>query len=146
MPVADIAASGARMSTWALENFGATGLRLEDHSGLGYGSSISALGMTRILRANAGIEVLLKDVEMNAPKGVRARAKTGTLNFVSSLAGFIDTRTGRKLCFAIFTADQERRDGIPPEQQENPPGARAWARRSRGLQKELILNWAERFA
>lgn len=151
VPVADLLGSGSRMAGWAMEKFGAEGLRFRDHSGLGYGSAISPMGMTQILGANSGIGVLMKPFNLSldksrpAPNRVEVRAKTGTLNFVSSLAGFITTAGGRELCFAIFTADTERRDAIPPEQRERPPGAKGWANRSRQLQKELLRGWAERF-
>lgn len=151
VPVSGLLASGSRMAGWATEKFGATGLRFRDHSGLGYGSAISANGMVRILQSNSGIDVLMKDFDLSldksrpTPSGVEVRAKTGTLNFVSTLAGFVTTRGGRKLCFAIFTGDTERRDAIPPEERERPRGAQGWSRRSRQLQKELLRSWAERF-
>ena len=151
VPVSGLLASGSRMAGWAAEKFGARGLRFRDHSGLGYGSAISANGMVRILQANSGIDVLMKDFDLSldrarpTPAGVEVRAKPGTLNFVSTLAGFVTTRGGRKLCFAIFTADTERRDAIPPEERERPRGAKGWSSRSRQLQKELLRHWAERF-
>jgi D-alanyl-D-alanine carboxypeptidase/D-alanyl-D-alanine-endopeptidase (penicillin-binding protein 4) len=82
---------------------------------------------------------------MPAPAGVSVYAKTGTLNFVSALAGFITTRDGRDLSFAIFTSDRARRDAIPTDQRERPAGATGWAGRSRQLQKELLRSWAVRF-
>ena len=151
VPVADLLGSGSRMAGWAMEKFGAEGLRFRDHSGLGYGSAISPMGMVQILGANSGVDVLMKpfglglDKSTPAPVGVEVRAKTGTLNFVSSLAGFVSTRGGRKLCFTILTADTERRDAIPPEQRERPAGAKGWANRSRRLQKDLLRGWADRF-
>lgn len=151
VPVNGLLGSGSRMAGWAMEKFGATGLKFRDHSGLGYGSAISPIGMVQILQANAGINVLMKsfDLSLNKsrpnPNGVEVRAKTGTLNFVSSLAGFARTAGGRELCFAIFTADTKRRDAIPPEQRERPQGAKGWSRRSRQLQKELIRGWAARY-
>lgn len=151
VPVNGLLGSGSRMAGWAMEKFGATGLKFRDHSGLGYGSAISPIGMVQILQANAGINVLMKSFDLSLdksrpnPNGVEVRAKTGTLNFVSSLAGFARTAGGRELCFAIFTADTMRRDAIPPEQRERPQGAKGWSRRSRQLQKELIRGWAARF-
>ena len=151
VPVSGLLASGSRMAGWATEKFGAKGLKFRDHSGLGYGSAISPSGMVSILQANSGIDVLMKDFNLSldksrpAPDGVEVRAKTGTLNFVSTLAGFLTTRRGRKLCFAIFSADTERRDAIPPEERERPRGAKGWSARSRQLQKELLRSWAERF-
>ncbi|MEQ9039198.1 MAG: D-alanyl-D-alanine carboxypeptidase/D-alanyl-D-alanine-endopeptidase [Silicimonas sp.] len=151
VPVNGLLGSGSRMAGWAMEKFGAIGLKFRDHSGLGYGSAISPIGMVQILQANAGINVLMKSFDLSLdksrpnPNGVEVRAKTGTLNFVSSLAGFARTAGGRELCFAIFTADTMRRDAIPPEQRERPQGAKGWSRRSRQLQKELIRGWAARF-
>lgn len=152
VPVANLLGSGSRMAGWMMTRYGVEGLRFRDHSGLGYGSAISPGSMAWILRENAGLDVLLKTVDLSldkkrpSPEGVEVRAKTGTLNFVSSLAGFVKTRSGRKLAFAILTADTERRDAIPPDQRESPSGAKGWSRRSRQLQKELIRGWAERFA
>jgi D-alanyl-D-alanine carboxypeptidase/D-alanyl-D-alanine-endopeptidase (penicillin-binding protein 4) len=112
---------------------------------------MSAEDMVQILAANRQIRPFLKTFNLTlnkgrpAPKGVDVHAKTGTLNYVSSLAGFITPKTGRPLCFAIFGADTERRDAIPKEARHRPPGARGWARRSRQLQKELIRGWVEQY-
>lgn len=147
-----LTASGRRMASWATAKFGATGLTFRDHSGLGYASGIAPEQMVRILGANRGIAPLLKTINLStdkktlAPKGVLVRAKTGTLNFVSSLAGFVTVPGGRDLAFAIFTADTARRDAIPPAERERPPGSKSWARRSRRMQKELIREWAKRLA
>ncbi|MCV6593708.1 MAG: D-alanyl-D-alanine carboxypeptidase/D-alanyl-D-alanine-endopeptidase [Silicimonas sp.] len=148
--VDDLPASGARMGSWAMANFGVTGARFRDHSGLGYGSAISARDMARILGARGELAPLLKRVNLSIDKarpdlkGVEVRAKTGTLNFVSSLAGYVSGTRGRSLAFAILTADTARRDAIPPAERERPPGAKSWSRRSRRLQKELLRHWATR--
>ncbi len=151
-PVDGLLASGARMSGWSMANFGVAGVRFRDHSGLGYGSAITPGDLARILAANPGIAPLLKTVNLSTdkktptPKNTLVRAKTGTLNFVSSLAGFVTTPGGRDLSFAILTADTARRDAIPPAERERPPGSKSWARRSRRLQKQLIRNWAQHYA
>ena len=148
--VGGLVASGHEMSAWSTQKFGAVGTMFKDHSGLGYGSAITPDGMVRILAANASVAPLLTRVKLSfdkgtpEPKDVVVNAKTGTLNFVSSLAGYITKEGRRPLAFTIFTADTARRDAIPPAERENPPGARSWARRSRRLQKQLILDWTKR--
>ena len=143
--------SGARMGGWAMANFGVAGVRFRDHSGLGYASAITPGDLARILSANPGIAPLLKTVNLGADKNasnmknVQVRAKTGTLNFVSSLAGFVNTANGRDLAFSILTADTARRDAIPPAERERPPGSKSWARRSRRLQRDLLRNWAQSY-
>jgi D-alanyl-D-alanine carboxypeptidase/D-alanyl-D-alanine-endopeptidase (penicillin-binding protein 4) len=143
--------SAWRMSVFARSR-GAGAVKFFDHSGLNYDSGITPEGMTRLLAANAQLAPLLKSVNLSlaksnpAPKGVAVHAKTGTLNFVSSLAGFIETQRGRTLAFAFLSADTAKRDAIPPAERERPPGVKAWGGRSRTLQKELIRGWAARYA
>jgi D-alanyl-D-alanine carboxypeptidase/D-alanyl-D-alanine-endopeptidase (penicillin-binding protein 4) len=147
-----LAGSAARMNTWAAARFGASRPALIDHSGLGYGSGITAADMVRLLTASErdmGLSAILRDFPVTAADrdrspvaGVSVAAKTGTLNFVSALAGYARTGTGRDMAFAIFTADTARRDSVPIEEREQARGAREWARRSRRLQQDLILRWA----
>ena len=143
-------ASGGRMAGWAETRFGTRRLRFRDHSGLGYGSEIGAGDLARILAGDRRVRAFMSDVSIPEPgrsdgaamQGVSVVAKTGTLNFVSALAGFVTTLSGRELAFAILTADVARRDAIPPEARERPPGARTWSGRSRRLQKALLARWA----
>ena len=152
VPVAGLVGSGSRMAGWAETHFGVRGVAFRDHSGLGYKSEISALAMAEILRRNPAVAGLMKPVRIPDPgrsagaamDGVEVVGKTGTLNFVSTLTGFLTMPSGRKAVYAIFTADTVRRDAIPPEQRERPRGARGWAQRSRGLQKALLAEWAGR--
>lgn len=151
---ATLAESGKRMTDWARERLGISALFV-DHSGLGGASRIAAADMVRALVAGsatpsgAGLRGILREVGMRDDAGkdikdhpVKVVAKSGTLNFASGLAGFIRPPGGRELVFAIFCADVERRDRIPPEQREEPEGGDAWIRRARRLQGRLIARWA----
>lgn len=152
-----LAASGRTMSDWVRATFGEA-MDLRDHSGLGGESRVTAAGMARLLvRAEAegrGLKAILRDVGMRNDEGkvieghpVKVLAKSGTLNFVSGLAGHVVPPTssrsgGRELVFAIFTGDPARRDAVPVSQREEPEGAKAWTGRARRLQGQLISRWA----
>lgn len=73
------------------------------------------------------------------------QAKSGTLNFVSNLAGYVASPTGRRLAFAIFTGDLPRRAAVPIALRENPAGDKAWVSRARKLQKQLLRRWGLTF-
>jgi serine-type D-Ala-D-Ala carboxypeptidase/endopeptidase (penicillin-binding protein 4) len=149
-----LAGSGAAMTEWAQAALGASS-RFVDHSGLGGASGTTAADMVRVLVAaplrGTGrlLPDILRDVGMRDDKGkvieghaVQVRAKTGTLNFVSGLAGYISPPGGRRLAFAIYAADVPRRAGIAPEDMEDPDGGEAWTKRARILQGRMISRWA----
>jgi D-alanyl-D-alanine carboxypeptidase/D-alanyl-D-alanine-endopeptidase (penicillin-binding protein 4) len=147
--------SAREMSRWAAQRHGMTQTKLVDHSGLGDASRVSATDMARLLiRAHktAALGALLKKIPLRDAKGkvnkthpVKVHAKTGTLNFVSSLAGFARRRNGSELVFVIFTADQAQRKSLSPAQRERPKGARSWNRRAKVLQQQLIERWTEHY-
>jgi serine-type D-Ala-D-Ala carboxypeptidase/endopeptidase (penicillin-binding protein 4) len=149
---ASLEGSGKAMSDWVRATFGA-GFDLHDHSGLGGQSRVTASGMAKVLaqadREGRGLKAILRDVGMKDDKGavikghpVKVLAKSGTLNFVSGLAGHISPPAGRGLVFAIFSGDPERRDAVPVALREEPEGAGAWTKRARRLQGQLINRWA----
>ena len=147
--------SAAQMSRWARDRFGASGLSLVDHSGLSDRSRITADDMVRILikaRENTELYALLKDIKMRNAKGNLARSaptafrgKTGTLNFVAGLGGYVTTASGRELAFAIFSADRTRRALIPVAQRERPKGASSWNRRAKILQYKMLNRWCHKY-
>jgi D-alanyl-D-alanine carboxypeptidase/D-alanyl-D-alanine-endopeptidase (penicillin-binding protein 4) len=99
--------------------------------------------------SGAGLRALLKEVSLKDEKGsalvggpVKIHAKSGTLNFVSGLAGYMTQGSGRDLAFAIFSADSARREAVPVAQRERPPGQKAWVGRARVLQNGLLRHWA----
>lgn len=150
-------ASARAMSDWVRQAFGVA-MDLRDHSGLGGASRVTAAGMARVLvaadKTSRGLKPILRNVGMKDDTGkvieghpVKVLAKSGTLNFVSGLAGHIDPPSnskngGRELVFAIFTGDPERRDAVPVDLREEPEGGKAWTMRARRLQGQLISRWA----
>ncbi len=151
-----LAASGAAMTAWVRAKYG-VGSTHVDHSGLGGASRVTAGDMAKIFaasrQARAGLLPILRNVGMRDAKGkviekhpVQVMAKSGTLNFVSGLAGYIQPPNGRELVFAIFSADVPRREALTKADRENPPGGQDWNRRARILQGQLITNWAGSYA
>jgi D-alanyl-D-alanine carboxypeptidase/D-alanyl-D-alanine-endopeptidase (penicillin-binding protein 4) len=53
----------------------------------------------------------------------------------------METEDGRVLAFTVFTADLDKRAGVPMSQRESPEGAGVWNRRSKALQQALIERW-----
>ncbi len=149
--VPSLAVSAREMSRWAGQRLGMGRAHFVDHSGLGDASRVTAGEMVTALAAAERAETLrpiLKEIKLRDSRGrpvqdhsVTVRAKTGTLHFVSALAGYIDVAGDRELAFAILTADTERRAGLSRAERERPEGARAWNGRSRRLQQALIERW-----
>ncbi len=148
-------ASGRMMSDWLKAETGAKHTKFVDHSGLGDGSRVSASDMAKVLVKqgwNGPLRALMKEVPLRDAKGkpvkdhpIQVRAKTGTLNFVSALAGYVQAPGGRQLVFAIFSADLARRGKIKKADKERPKGARSWNKRSKIMQQKLIERWASTF-
>jgi D-alanyl-D-alanine carboxypeptidase/D-alanyl-D-alanine-endopeptidase (penicillin-binding protein 4) len=143
--------SAAEMSRWAGAELGMTETRLVDHSGLGDASRMRSDEMAQALvKAHArGFGKMLKSIPMRDGRGrpvsshpITVHAKTGTLNFVSGLAGYITPPNGAELAFAVFAADIETRLQITRADRERPRGARGWNMRAKRLQQDLIERWA----
>jgi serine-type D-Ala-D-Ala carboxypeptidase/endopeptidase (penicillin-binding protein 4) len=146
-------ASGRAMSDWVAATFGVQ-FDLHDHSGLGGRSRVTAAGMALVLQkaeaARRGLRPILRNIGMKDDNGkvieghpVTVVAKSGTLNFVSGLAGHVvPPAPGRDLVFAIFSGDPERRDAVPVDLREDPDGAGSWTKRARRLQGQLVSRWA----
>lgn len=126
----------------------------KDHSGLSDQSEISAKAMVALLSSEgalAALEPILKAHVLTDQNGRRVdglgavRAKTGTLNFVSTLAGYIRTDSGTDLAFAIFTANLVQRAAAKASGDERPAGAGGWNGRSKRLQQRLLQRWAQRW-
>ncbi len=72
--------------------------------------------------------------------------KSGTMNYVAGLAGYLTAHDGRRMTFAIFILDRDRRMALDATLDrrilEPTPEMRDWTRRARLLQSALIENWA----
>lgn len=142
--------SARDMAAWLATRIGAQQGEIVDHSGLGPTSRVSPAEMVRVLARlgpEAGLPGLMKEVRFakpkpGAPKPQRAVAKSGTLNFVSGLVGYLTAADGAERAFAIYAADMDRHDAVGPDQMENPPGLSGWLRRARRLQLDLLQSWA----
>ncbi|KUJ78390.1 D-alanyl-D-alanine carboxypeptidase/D-alanyl-D-alanine endopeptidase [Ruegeria profundi] len=149
--IQSLADSAAEMNRWANETYGVTGIAMVDHSGLGDASRVAPEDLVTALvaaRKDGALRPLLKSFALVDSQGrpvrdhpIKVDAKTGTLNFVSGLGGFMTAPDGSELAFAIFTADVGHRATIPRALRERPDGARSWNRRSRKLQRALIERW-----
>ncbi|MDO5705785.1 MAG: D-alanyl-D-alanine carboxypeptidase [Paracoccus sp. (in: a-proteobacteria)] len=147
---AGLAESGAAMAEW-LRGQGILGeARFADHSGLSDASRISPLTMAQVLAGpgmRLGLPDLLRENPLTDDLGREAalpgvRAKTGTLNFISNLAGYADTAGGRKVVFAIVSTDPARRADAAGHEQS--PGVARWTRAAKTLQRDLIRGWTAR--
>lgn len=144
-------ASASGMNAWAKSKLGVSGMKLQDHSGLGAGNRMTADAMVDMLvkvYASDALRPLLKPVEMRDAKGkvlknhpIAVNAKTGTLNFVSGLGGYMEAKDGSVLAFAIFSGDEAVRKRIRKANREAPRGARGYNRRAKQLQQKLIERW-----
>lgn len=149
-------ASAEAMNRWARDRFGLKTIAMVDHSGLGDASRISAEDMMvalQALHADAVIKPMLKEFTLRDESGrpvpnhpIVVKAKTGTLNFVSGLAGYAAPRGGKELVFAIFVADLDHRATLTREELDRPEGGRAWNRRAKWLQQALIERWSALYA
>lgn len=149
-----LSGSGLVMTHWARRNLG-VGVSLHDHSGLNSASRVSARDMLTVmqrakdLRHGAILEDLMRETDLadaegaaQKPAGTRVHAKSGTMNFVSGLAGYVRGADGQALAFAIFSGDLARRQAVPIWDREDPQGSRSWVKRARRLQGKLVALWA----
>ena len=141
------------MQAWLVAQGQGADFILADHSGLSPASRITAQGMARLLAGPglaAGLPDLLKpdpldeDLGPDARGAIQVRAKTGTLNFVSNLAGYVTGTSGTEGVFTIFCADAVRRRATIGE--ELPAGVSTWTRQAKALQADLLNSFAGRLA
>ncbi|PJA59382.1 MAG: D-alanyl-D-alanine carboxypeptidase/D-alanyl-D-alanine-endopeptidase [Rhodobacterales bacterium CG_4_9_14_3_um_filter_71_31] len=158
--VGDLAASAAAMNRWIADFAGFAaedGFSLRNHSGLSADARVTPRRMAQVLAAaarggDAALFHLLRDhaiddADARAPKGATVRAKTGTLDFARGLAGYAVTPSGRRLAFAYFANDLDRRAATlaASGRAGRPAGARAWRNKAVRLERALLRGWLTRF-
>lgn len=149
--VSGLKASANEMNSWAKSALGVSGMKLVDHSGLGAANRMTADAMVGALVKVYGSNILrpiLKDIPVrdeqrkvvkNSP--IKIVAKTGTLNFVSGLGGYMTAADGTVLAFAIFVSDEKIRSRISKANREAPQGAKTYNTRAKKVQQKLIGRW-----
>ncbi|MEO8530614.1 MAG: D-alanyl-D-alanine carboxypeptidase, partial [Deltaproteobacteria bacterium] len=147
--------ASAEIMRLALAPYGIRGAVFGDHSGLSAETRISAREMADVLITAHGSQLksLMKTISIRDAKGkivknhpVKVQAKSGTLNFVSNLAGYADVPGGRSLAFAIFSGDLARREVANATGDDIPQGVSGWTKRARQLQSDLIDRWGKVYA
>jgi D-alanyl-D-alanine carboxypeptidase/D-alanyl-D-alanine-endopeptidase (penicillin-binding protein 4) len=136
-----------------------------NHSGLSPASRTTPRQMARlVVQALARVPELpevLPSRELAENEGGRAkgkdepasnpvyRAKSGTMAYARGLAGLLWTQSGKRLAFAVFVYDDERRIAfdatLDRRLPEMPATAATWLRRARGLERDLLRSWAASF-
>ncbi len=144
--------SAGEMNRWAAQALGMARAGLVDHSGLSDKSRMTAQDMAQALarvHRSAALKPMLKPFAMRDGNGrvnkahpIKVQAKTGTLYFVSGLAGYATAPGGGDLAFAILASNVGRRDRLGQSDGGRPPGARGWNARAKTLQQKLIERWA----
>jgi len=121
----------------AFGHVGANGFAMENHSGLGTGSRISARQLAELTRTGAARYG--GAFTRTLPVG-----NIGTMHFVRALAGTLDIN-GTPHVFAIMAADEQRRQAMDaaftPYDDARPPGARQWNRVAVAHEKALLRRW-----
>lgn len=143
------AQSAQAMRSWLTSQGQGADFMLADHSGLSPASRVTAQGMARLLAGPglaAGLPDLLKvdpladDLGRNSVHAAGIRAKTGTLNFVSNLAGYLRRPDGTQSAFAILCSDVARHAATSG--QDLPPGVLTWTRDAKRLQRDMLALWS----
>ena len=152
--------SAQEMNAWAADVAGFPvndpAFRFANHSGLSTVSRVSPQRLVDLLRVVAAREPAanhpmpripgalsgllkahnIRDEGISFPYEKTAiAAKTGTMNYVRGLAGFVTTPEGRQLAFAYFAND------IAARETWGTSVDRTWLAKARRLERALIRHW-----
>ncbi|MEO1192056.1 MAG: D-alanyl-D-alanine carboxypeptidase/D-alanyl-D-alanine-endopeptidase [Pseudomonadota bacterium] len=163
-PALTLIESGRRITNWLRSKVPQAdwrGLLLANGSGLTSQSRMTARQMATILLYGHSLRVSGLDVPalMSKPRwqkqlrslrrqhgqGLEVRGKTGTIYFSRAYAGYLDSKDGRPLGFALFVSDLNQRQrydaALNIDELVAPPGASGWMRRAKTLERELVSLW-----
>ena len=126
-----------------------------DHSGLGAASRVTPNDMVGALQKALLIwpdfPKLMKKIKprdargnLDRASGALILAKTGTLHYVSALAGYVTEGVVRPYAFAIFCQDLEQRQKLLASARETSRNARYWNRRATQLQQNVLRKWSQK--
>jgi D-alanyl-D-alanine carboxypeptidase/D-alanyl-D-alanine-endopeptidase (penicillin-binding protein 4) len=150
----DPRASSAALGDWLRQRLSYvdwTGFKLVNHSGLSSESRASPRQIAAILMAMAREPVLagMPNRIMGDDPKAAAAAKSGTMDFACGLAGYLTGKSGKRLAFAIFALDREKRTALDAGFDRRilapTPGARNWLGRAHALENTLLKGWRDRF-
>ncbi len=98
-------------------------------------------------RQHQGGRGALRDlVGSDMPEWMQVRGKTGAINHVRSLAGFMVTRSTREIIFAVFIDDDRARSAaVKAGRYFEQLGPKRWSRRSRGILHGILHKWLLEF-
>ena len=163
----DLRQSGRAIEDWLRAqrpNVDWTGFVLDNQSGLSSTSRATPRQLAAILAlalelplGEQGYDALLRPMRWEAAvnealdperRPVRLRAKTGTMYYASTLAGFLERPDGRRLGFAVFVNDLDARLSLDATMDlrtsQVPQGARGWLARARRFERALLTDWSAR--
>lgn len=79
----------------------------------------------------------------------RVWGKTGSLDYVNNIAGFINTKSGKTLYYAIFTNDFEKRKALEGDNNQYlntlRSGARSWNNKTDQVLDTLLEEWIAKY-
>ena len=139
---------------WLAREAGVGGaMQIDNHSGLSTQTRMTPRQMATVLqegyrRFGGAFAALHTEGKGRGDTGALPdydfRAKTGTMNFVRGLAGFLETAE-RKTIFVIFNMEPERRAMLDaaytPWDERRPPGSGIWLRAVLDHENALLRDW-----
>lgn len=163
-PVSSLQESGQRIAAWLRQRVPQgdwQGLLLANGSGLSSLSRMTARQMATILfygysLHRQGLDVpslmakprwrkTLGKLQKKHGKHLTVRGKSGTIYFSRAYAGYLDTKGGRKVGFALFISDLNQRQvydqTLNIDQVVAPAGAAGWMKRAKKLEREMVSLW-----